>query len=519
VIKVTGKFVDEIRTHLLLECLMSPETQVATHAQGAGSPSLAEWVLAQPREGHFSMTAEGLVREADPGCLGLLGEMAGRSFPQSLHPDDRDRALEAMAAAVRGTPCAGLHLRLARPDGGEQALACRLEWSPAAGLLFGAARPHVERRAVDHRTAAALAELQAFKHALDAHAIVAVTDLRGRITYANDMFCTISRYPREELLGQDHRLINSGHHPKAFFAELWRTIHAGFIWKGEIQNRAKDGTCYWVDTTIVPLLDDDGKPDRFVAIRADITQRKLGEEALRQAQRLESLGVLAGGVAHDFNNLLTSILGNCNLAALGLPSDSPAQRHLDQIEKASARAAELTRQMLAYAGKTRIAIVAVDLNWMLLGMKPLIEASAFKGADIRFELAPELPEIQGDPAQLQQVVMNLLTNAWEAIGEEGRGTITVRTGEEVVERPQTNAGAGIPVSPGRHVTLEVADTGCGMAPDVLGRIFDPFFSTKFMGRGLGLPALLGIVRGHHGSVQATSEPGRGSCFRLFFPIP
>ncbi len=425
-----------------------------------------------------------------------------------------------MDEACQGRPSGNLDLRFLRPGGGPAAVICRLEWSSADQMWFGAVRAFTERKAIDARMAAALTELQEFKHALDAHAIVAVTDLQGRITYANDMFCTISRFSRDELLGQDHRIINSGHHPKAFFAELWRTILAGAIWKGEIQNRAKDGTCYWVDTTIVPLLDGQGRPRQFVAIRADITQRKLGEEALRQSQRLESLGVLAGGVAHDFNNLLTSILGNCNLAAMGLPEQSPVQPYLDQIEKASVRAADLTRQMLAYAGKARVSISKVDLNWLLLGMKPLMEASVSKGAEIRFELAAQLPEILGDPVQLQQIVMNLVTNAWEAIGEGGRGTITVRTGERTVDQAVLNgAASAIPSVPGHYVTLDVVDTGCGMPPDVIGRIFDPFFSTKFMGRGLGLSALMGILRGHRGSIQVQSEPGEGSCFRLFLLLP
>jgi PAS domain S-box-containing protein len=367
------------------------------------------------------------------------------------------------------------------------------------------------------RMAELVAELRQFKQALDAHAIVAVTDLQGRITHANDLFCSISRFSREELLGSDHRIINSGHHPKAFFAELWRTILAGGVWKGEIQNRAKDGTCYWVDTTIVPLLDGDGRPKQFVAIRADITQRKLAEEALRHSQKLESLGVLAGGIAHDFNNLLTTILGNCNLAAMELPPGTPVQAYLDQIEKASVRASELTRQMLAYAGKGGGAVERVDLNWLLLGMKPLMEASVSAGAELRFELAPGVPELLGDPFRLQQVVMNLVTNAWEAIGAQGRGTITVRTGEQEVDRMVLDAAApGIPIHPGRYATLEVADTGCGIAPDIRDRIFDPFFSTKFLGRGLGLSALLGILRGHGGSIQVRSE-GQGSCFRLFLP--
>ena len=363
---------------------------------------------------------------------------------------------------------------------------------------------------------AELAGLREFKRALDAHAIVAVTDLQGRITYVNQLFCAISQYRQEELLGQDHRIINSGHHPKAFFSRLWETILAGGIWRGEIQNRAKDGTCYWVDTTIVPTLDGGGRPVQFVAIRADITQRKLGEEALRQSQKLESLGVLAGGIAHDFNNLLTSILGNCSLCALALPEGSPVQAYLRQIDQASARAADLTRQMLAYAGKGRLAVQMLDLNWLLLGMQPLLEAAGGREAGLAMDLAPGLPELLGDPDQLQQVVLNLVTNAREAVA--GGGTVTVRTGSREVARPLLGAQApAMPIPPGAYVTLEVLDPGCGMAPDLLNRIFEPFFSTKFTGRGLGLPAVLGIVRGHGGGIQVESEPGRGSCFRVLLP--
>jgi len=365
---------------------------------------------------------------------------------------------------------------------------------------------------------AELTGLREFKRALDAHAIVAVTDLQGRITYVNEMFCAISKYRPDELLGQDHRIINSGHHPRAFFSGLWETILAGRIWRGEIQNRAKDGTCYWVDTTIVPTLDRDGRPAQFVAIRADITQRKLGEEALRQSQKLESLGVLAGGIAHDFNNLLTSILGNCSLSALALPEASPVQAYLQQIEMASARAAELTRKMLAYAGKGRLAVQMVDLNWLLLGMRPLLEACASQGPAVALDLAPGLPELLGDPDQLQQVVLNLVTNAREAVGEAGAGPVTLRTGAREVAQTLLSAQApATPILPGAYVTLEVLDPGCGMAPDLLNRIFDPFFSTRFTGRGLGLPAVLGIVRGHGGGIQVESEPGRGSCFRVLLP--
>jgi len=485
-------------------------------------PAFVAWVLAQSQQACFAMTGDGRIRETCSGAgagLGFQpGEWTGRWFLDGLHPADRERVRLAMDAATLGQPCLLLNLRIQRPDGSWVPSVCRLQWVPEEQVWFGALRAFAERKEADPRMAAALTELREFKQALDAHAIVAVTDLQGRITYANELFCSISQYSREELLGRDHRIINSGHHPRAFFAEMWRTILAGRVWKGEVQNRAKDGTFYWVDSTIVPLLDGAGKPCQFVAIRADITQRKLGEEALRQSQRLESLGVLAGGIAHDFNNLLTSIMGHCGLAALGLPEDSPVQASLAQIEKASTRAAELTRQMLAYAGKAGGAFTRVDLGWLLTSLRPLLEAGTPAGAEVCFDLAPCLPEVLGDPVQLQQVVLNLVTNAREALAPEG-GRVTVRTSLEEVAQDVVNRGApGIPTPAGTYLVLEVSDTGCGIPADILDRIFDPFFSTKFMGRGLGLSALLGILRGHRGSILVRSEPGQGACFRVFLPV-
>ncbi len=363
-----------------------------------------------------------------------------------------------------------------------------------------------------------LRELEDFKHALDEHAIVAVTDARGRITYVNEKFCSISKYTRLELLGQDHRIINSGHHPKAFMADLWDRILAGGVWKGEIKNRAKDGSFYWVDTTIVPFLGDDGRPHQFVAIRADITQRKEVEEALRQSQKLESLGVLSGGIAHDFNNLLTTILGNTNLGAMHLPPESPALPYLEQIEKATLRAADLTRQLLAYAGKGRLQVLEVDLNRLVVEMTQLLTVTLSRKAVVRYDLPPNLPCISADPSQMQQLVMNLVTNASEAIGDEVSGLITIRTGVQLVdEATQVGLLPALPLSSGEYVTLEVSDTGCGMAPEVRERIFDPFYTTKFTGRGLGLSAMLGILRSHHGSLKVYSEQGRGSVFKLFLP--
>src|ERR1035438_714040 len=377
--------------------------------------------------------------------------------------------------------------------------------------------PGLSKRSTS-RLARAIRDLQDFKRALDEHALVAVTDLRGRITYANEKFCAISKYSREELLGQDHRILNSHFHSKAFMAELWRTILAGGVWKGEIKNRAKDGSCYWVESTIVPFLGADGRPEQFVAVRADITQRKESEEALRQSQKLESLGVLSGGIAHDFNNLLSIILGNSNIAAMHLPPESPAMPYLGQIEQATLRAADLTRQLLAYAGKGRFQVIEVDLNRLVVEMTQLLTVTLSKKAVIRYDLSPSLPFISADPSQMQQLVMNLVTNASEAIGDEVSGLITVRTGVQLVDEA-TQAGLlpALPLSTGEYVTLEVSDIGCGMTPEVRERIFDPFYTTKFTGRGLGLSAMLGILRSHHGSLKVYSEQSRGSVFKLFLP--
>ncbi len=368
------------------------------------------------------------------------------------------------------------------------------------------------------RPSRAMGDLQDFKRALDEHSIVAVTDARGRITYVNDKFCAISKYSREELLGQDHRIINSGHHSKAFMTELWETILAGGVWKGEIKNRAKDGTFYWVETTIVPFMTEDNRPWQFMSIRTDVTHRKETEESLRQSQKLESLGVLSGGIAHDFNNLLTSILGNTNLGTMHLAPESPARPYLEQIEKATLRAADLTRQLLSYAGKGLLQVIDVDLNRLVVEMTQLLSVSISRKAVVRFDLASNLPAISGDPSQMQQLVMNLVTNASEAIGPDVSGLITVRTGVQMVDET-TNAGllSALPLAPGRYVTLEVSDTGCGMTLEVKERIFDPFFTTKFTGRGLGLSAMLGILRSHHGSLKVYSELGRGSVFKLFLP--
>jgi PAS domain S-box-containing protein len=485
-----------------------------------GAQALFHKIMAQDQGIFFSIDPDGHFLEVSRGCQKIWGfqpeELIGLSFLDFIHPDDRLRVRQLTEAARAGT-LAGSDARCLNKQGNPVHLMWKFAWSPGEKVYSVMAREFLDRKEHAEKLAA-VEELEAFKRALDEHAIVAVTDAAGRITYVNDKFCAISKYDRAELLGKDHRIINSRHHPKSFFTNLWTTILGGRVWKGEIRNKAKDGTFYWVDTTIVPFLDAAGKPMQFVAIRADITERKVAEESIRQSQKLESLGILAGGIAHDFNNLLTSILGNCNLASMVLPTESPALPYLDQIEKATMRAADLSRQMLAYAGKGKVAIGRVDLNRLVHEMTELLSVSLSKKALIRYDLAPVLPEIMADPTQMQQVVMNLVTNASEAIPEGVNGSITLRTAELMVEKTYiTVTSLPVGLNPGRYVTLEVSDTGCGMTPEVIARIFDPFFTTKFTGRGLGLSALLGIVRSHGGGLKVYSEPGKGTAMKVFLP--
>ena len=251
-------------------------------------------------------------------------------------------------------------------------------------------------------------------------------------------------------------------------------------------------------------------------IRADEERRRL-EAQIQQVQKLESLGVLAGGIAHDFNNLLVGMMGHAGLALMDLPTDSPIRQRIEQIETCAQRAAELTNQMLAYSGKGRFVVQPIDVSSVVREMTNLLQTAISKSAKLELRLAANLPAVSADGAQLRQVVMNLITNASDAIGE-GSGTIALTTGVmEVCHADLDGAHAGSSAEPGEHVFIEVRDDGCGMDAATRDRIFEPFFTTKFTGRGLGLAAVLGIVRGHRGAVRIDSIPGRGTTFRILLP--
>jgi nitrogen-specific signal transduction histidine kinase/CheY-like chemotaxis protein len=253
-------------------------------------------------------------------------------------------------------------------------------------------------------------------------------------------------------------------------------------------------------------------------VARDITPQKQLEEKLRQSQKLESLGVLSGGISHDFNNLLVGIMGNASLALESAPPDSELRELLEGVVTASQRASDLTRQLLAYAGRARVGKQRLDLSALIREISSLVQTSIPKKVELRLDLPEGLPSVEGDATQVQQIVMNLIINGGEAIGLDQPGAVTVRAG--TAELTETDLLMNIVPGehrPGRYVFLSVRDTGSGMDEATKRRIFDPFFTTKFTGRGLGLSAALGIVQSHRGALTLDTAPGRGSTFKVFLP--
>ncbi len=273
-----------------------------------------------------------------------------------------------------------------------------------------------------------------------------------------------------------------------------------------------------------PVLKDNGEVDYFFIVGIDVTERRRSAEEhkrmeiqIQRTQKLESLGVLAGGIAHDFNNILVNILGNADLLLLELPPDSPLKPRIEDIKKAGLRASELSNQMLAYSGKGRFLIQRHNLNKLVEDMVNLLKVSVSKKATVEYHFAKDLPCIEADSAQIRQVIMNLITNASEALAERD-GLIRISTGT-IRADSQYLADTFLHdnLVPGLYVYVEITDNGCGMDTQTKARLFDPFFTTKFIGRGLGLAAVLGIVRGHNGAIKLWSEPGKGTTFRVLFP--
>ena len=362
-----------------------------------------------------------------------------------------------------------------------------------------------------------LKEIADIKFALDQSTIVAITDQRGIINYVNEQFCRISKYSREELLGQDHRLINSGYHPKEFIRTLWTTIASGKVWRGELRNRAKDGSIYWVDTTIVPFLDGDGKPYQYVAIRHDITQLKHAEEQIRQktialqrAAQLSFTGELAAGLAHEIKNPLAGIQGAVDILIRRRENNDPEREALEGVRHQVQRIDNTVRALLDRARPRNLKLTRASLTELMQATVDLARAQrGGRGGDrVQIEFVPPAEDIflTVDSAQIEDAVLNLMINAIEAVAEDGKVTLRIHR-----VAPEDQEAAEMAV-------IEVSDNGRGIEAQDLTNIFSPFFTTSKGGTGLGLPAVRRIARAHGGSVDVKSIVGEGSTFIIRLPI-
>src|SRR5438034_1003187 len=331
-----------------------------------------------------------------------------------------------------------------------------------------------------------LKELADIKFALDESSIVAITDQTGIINYVNEKFCEISKYSRKELLGQDHRIINSGYHPKEFIRELWTTIAAGQVWKGELRNRAKDGSIYWVDTTIVPFLNSDGKPYQYVAIRHDITQRKRAEEhVLRQAAELQRaaqlsfVGELAAGLAHEIKNPLAGIQGGVDILIRRRDKNDPEREALEGMRHEVERIDNTVRALLDRARPRLVSVRPTSLTDIVERSVNLARAQltstvlSDRRVEIEFEPPDDSITIPIDPAQIEDAVLNLIINAIESV--DGDGQVKIRVARSENDRAEEYEDEAI---------LEVSDNGRGISDEDIARIFNPFFTTRPGGTGL-----------------------------------
>ena len=444
-----------------------------------------------------------------------------RSYASIIHPDDVQLVEDAVQDGVRKKQSYVIEYRMLDADSNE-----RWCYEKGRGVfdddgklrwLDGAIFDITGRKQVEE-------ELRLFRTLVDKSddAIFAIELETGRFINVNQKACVNLGYARDELLTMH-------------VEEIDATISEQFTWEEHIQqvrrqgmltiegrHVRRDGTSFPVEVSTKYVRNKN--KDYLIAVARDITERTRAEEErhrlearIREAERMESLGVMAGGIAHDFNNLLTGVLGNVELLLADLAGESDIRESLEEIRTCATRAAELTNQMLAYSGKGLFVIEMLDVNTLIRQMTPALRAAVPDGTALNIALAGDGPVIKGGPAQIRQVVTALVTNAAEAIGDEG-GTITVTTAAVRIDHEDPAAGHPCGSAPeGPYAAIEVADTGTGMDEETLARVFDPFFTTKFTGRGLGLSAAQGIVHGHKGAISIESEPGKGTVVRVLLP--
>jgi PAS domain S-box-containing protein len=343
--------------------------------------------------------------------------------------------------------------------------------------------------------------------------LVIITDRSGVIEYVNPAFEALTGYSREEAIGRTPRILKSGQQPPAFYQELWQTLLSGSVFRGILVNRQKNGEIFVVEKTITPLRDPDGRITHFISNDRDISERRRLESQLQQAQKMDAIGRLAGGVAHDFNNLLMVISAYAELMQDSLATEHPLRRNVQEIITASHRAADLTRQLLAFGRKQMQSLQLLDLNWIIQDINKMLPRLIGEDIQLVFVAGRDLGKVKADPVQIEQVVMNLAANARDAMPHGGKlviETASVQLDEAYVQQHSIVPG-------GDYVLLAVTDSGQGIAPEHIAHIFEPFYTTKAEGSGLGLSTSYGIVTQSSGYMSVCTQLGHGTTIKSYLP--
>ncbi len=462
---------------------------------------------------------QGVIVYANPAACRMAGlptdVLTGRNMMDFVHADSRQMIVERMQQVMqRREPATLAEEQLLRSDG--RSFIAEVEAMPVFwnnhSVIQVVIHDISERRQREEEISRLAAILELTSD------FVGTADVDGHVLYVNTAGLKMVGLAPDT---QIHDKMISDFHPVEESKRLKERIFPIAEQQGSCQVECtflhQDGHEVPASAVFTAHKDANGHVTHYSVIARDLTEERKRNQQLEHTQRLESLGILAGGIAHDFNNILTAIMGNAAMAERSLDDASPAKEKLARIEASTQRASDLCRQMLAYSGKGKFVVKAINLSDMVEEMTRLMEVSIRKNVVIKYHLAEHLPAVEADMAQLQQVILNLITNANEAIGDKS-GVISFSTGVMHADGSYLQAAiSGETLPQGRYVYIEVSDTGCGMDADTMKKIFDPFFTTKFTGRGLGMSAVLGIIRGHHGALRVYSEPGKGTTFKILLP--
>ena len=441
-------------------------------------------------------------------------ELLNKNIRDITHPEDRDRDWNTFQRVVRGeVPHYHREKRYVRRDGS-------IVWVNVNMNVVrdDAGNPIRSLATIEDITERRLAETERIRLSTameQASESIVITDVQGQILYVNPAFEKLTGYARQEAIGQNPRLLKSGSHDDAFYTKLWQTVARGEVWQGHIINRKKDGTLFEEEATITPVRNPAGKVINYVAVKRDVTREIELEAQIRQVQKMEGIGQLAGGVAHDFNNILAAIMMQAQLTESTENLPASVVEDMQHIRQSCERGANLTRQLLLFSRKQVSQPRDLDLNDSVANISKMLRRVIGENISMQLNLSSKSVMAHADPGMLDQVLLNLAVNARDAMNHQGR--VTIATTEELVDEATANRHPD--ARPGTYACLAVSDTGTGIAPEVLPRIFEPFFTTKEMGKGtgLGLATVFGIIKHHKGWIKVETELGKGTTFRIFLP--